>query len=338
MSNPEFKAPVNTVDSATQYKANIDASIAANGNDVVNLGCSLSAGTFTIHGGDSAGTALASTNAAFVRFQDPDNFGRTKYISVEANQAFIDDAGASEIINNLFGMTTTVATDNDVIFYIYAVSNDAMTSVAFMLSRTPDLDLSPAVGNIGAPDDAVADAEGDFFSFDSLDETLYDTNPCTMVGSIKMSMSSSDDWTVTALTASDGIGKIQRTAQFPYNPTVEGSSTNPTVAYTVQAGNYTIKDGVVQIMVTIDPSSYSGGSGNLQVQGLPFAASVDSILSAHANNTNVNASTLGYHAEIGSTTTFAIFREMFDTIASGTASVGDMTASSTLQFSGSYFS
>lgn len=205
MSNPEFTAPNFNTQTATAYKTNLDAAIAASG-PFTNLGFSLSAGTFTVHGHE--GTTLASTNPAFVRFQDPDNFGRNKYISVESNQDFIDDAGASEIINNLFGRTTGDATTGDITFYLYAVSNDAMDTVAFMISRDSGARLSPAVGNIGAPDDAVADSFTDFFSLDSLDETLYDTNPCVVVGKFRMRMSASDDWTVQALGGQDGIGHV----------------------------------------------------------------------------------------------------------------------------------
>lgn len=202
MSNPEFTAPDFTTQTAAQYKANLDAAIAAN-NPVTNLGFSTSAGTFTVHGHE--GSALASTNPAFVRFQDPDNFGHNKFISIEANQDFIDDAGASEIIGNLFGHTTGVAVTTEK-FYLYAVSNDAMDTVAMMISRQSHRTSSPATAKIGAPDDAVADSIDSFFSLDSLDETLYDTNPCVCVGSFEMSMSTSDDWTVTAIDADDGVG------------------------------------------------------------------------------------------------------------------------------------
>ena len=204
MSNPDFVAPDYTTQTASAYKANIDASVAANGSDVINIGFSYSGGTFTVH--DAQGTALSSTNPAFVRFQDKANPGYYKYISLEANQAFIDDAGSSEIINNLFGFPTGVAVANDVTFYIYAVANDDMDTVALMISRDPWATNSPAAANIGAPDDAVADAASDFWSLDNLDETVYDSNPCTRIGSFRMQMSASDDWTVQTInTTSDGI-------------------------------------------------------------------------------------------------------------------------------------
>ena len=225
MTNPAFKAPNYTTQTAATYKANIDASIAANGADYVNLGFTYSVGTgvLTVH--DALGVALSSANPAFVRFQDKAAPGQSVVVSVEANQAFIDDNGASEIINNLFGTTTAIAWAKDVPFYLYAVVNDAKDAVAFMISRVPHMSTSPVVGLIGAPDDAVADDEYAFFSFDNIDETLYDSNPCTVLGSFRMQKTSSDDWTVQTLTTNDGIGNFQDNIHFDMPLNQNGAAT-----------------------------------------------------------------------------------------------------------------
>ena len=64
MSNPESTAPDYTSQDAATYKANIDASIAANGADAINIGFSyiVGKGVFTIH--DAKGSALSSSNPA----------------------------------------------------------------------------------------------------------------------------------------------------------------------------------------------------------------------------------------------------------------------------------
>jgi hypothetical protein len=80
----------------------------------------------------------------------------SKYISVEANQSFIDDNGASEIINNLFGYPTGVAV-SEARFFLYGVANDDQDTIQFMISPVSHLRTSPAAAAIGAPDDAVAD-------------------------------------------------------------------------------------------------------------------------------------------------------------------------------------
>jgi len=195
------------------------------GGYVENLGLTLSSGTFTVTGAD--GTALGATNPAWVVLQDDASPGHLTAYEVTADQNFIDDAGASEIINNLFGATTGVAWANDVPFYLYAVTNNAKDAIAFMISRVPHATQSPAAANIGAPDDAVADIESDFFSLDNIDETLFDTNPCLCIGSFRMQMTSSDDWTVQALNHGDGIGKYQegKTFVMPLNQNGASSGT-----------------------------------------------------------------------------------------------------------------
>jgi hypothetical protein len=230
MSNPIFRAPLVDYNDATTYKANIDASIAGVTPICVNLGITYSAGTFTIHGAE--GTALSTPsetngNPGFIRFQDKTTPGLVKYISVNANQNFIDDAGASEIIGNLFGFPTGVAVTTDQDFYIYAVSNDAMNAVAFMISRLSGCKVSPAAAKIGAPDDPVADTIDCFFAFDNLDETLYDANPAVCIGKIRMRMSTSDDWTVQALSNLDGIGSCNPLDSAIKMETTYGQVTKP---------------------------------------------------------------------------------------------------------------
>jgi hypothetical protein len=232
MSNPIYLAPDNTTQTAAAYKAALDASLAATGLEVINIGSTLSAGTFTVHGAD--GTALSSANPGFIRFIDKDNFGRTKYISVEANQSFIDDSGASTITGNRFGNSTGVADTADVVFFLYGVANDAMDTVQFMWSRDLDANVAPAAANIGAPDDAVADATDDFFSLTTgIDETLYNGNPCTRVLKNRMRMSASDDWTVQTPDATDGVGKFDDAFISAAGEWVQLTSTDISAAATV---------------------------------------------------------------------------------------------------------
>lgn len=169
-------------------------------------------GVFTVQG--ALGRSLSAANPGHIVLPSKATPGAfTKYV-VTANQSFIDDVGSSEIINNLFGFTTSVAWAVDTPFYIYAVGNDNEDAIAFMVSRVPGMKLSPVTASIGAPDDAVADDQFSFFSFDNIDETLYDQNPCLMIGSFRMQMSASDDWTVQTINNLDGIGCFQEGVAF----------------------------------------------------------------------------------------------------------------------------
>jgi len=181
---------------------------------ISNLGVSYNAGTgvFTIL--DHTGSALSSTNPAYVTIQSKTTPGISKTIAVTANQDFIDDTGASEIIGNLFGLTTGVAYTDDMPFYIYGILNDAEDTIKFAICRIPSRSSAPATANLGCPGTANADTQGSMFIFDTVTLGDYDTNPCICLGSIRMRMSASDDWTVQALVSADGIGNFNESTVF----------------------------------------------------------------------------------------------------------------------------
>ena len=58
-----------------------------------------------------------------------------------------------------------------------------------------------------------------------------------------------------------------------FTPTLEGSSSNPTVTYSSQSGHYTKIGNVVHIQTQVVVTSYTGGGGEFQMGGLPFASS-----------------------------------------------------------------
>ena len=60
-----------------------------------------------------------------------------------------------------------------------------------------------------------------------------------------------------------------------FTPTIIGSGTNPTVTYGTRIGKYTKVGNLVSVYVSISTSDFSGGSGNLIIDALPFTASQD---------------------------------------------------------------
>ena len=109
--------------------------------------------------------------------------------------------------------------------------------------------------------------------------------PLTLAGAV----------TVTGkLTASTGILFGSDTAdanllddyeEGTFTPVLEGSSSNPTVNYrnSTTSGHYTKIGNVVHIQSQIDMNSYSGGSGEWQMGGLPFTASATATASFNFN-------------------------------------------------------
>lgn len=235
-----------------------------------NLGITYSSSTLSVSG---ATAALSSTNPGYVCLQSKATPGRLQVYKITADQGFVDDGGSSEITGNLFGATTGIAWASDVPFFIYAVANDSENAIAFMISRDPRASVSPAAANIGAPDDPVADAESDFFSFDSLDETVYDANPCCAIGAVRMQMSSSDDWTVQTLSNKDGIGKFHESTKFTFPKGHYGASNTNTHLkdnsgsapdFTTEDYYYYIRrDGSVRIEVYYNGDAGSDGSGSV---------------------------------------------------------------------------
>ena len=69
-----------------------------------------------------------------------------------------------------------------------------------------------------------------------------------------------------------------------FTPTLEGSSSNPTVNYrNTTTGHYTKIGNVVYIQVQVDINSYSGGGGEWQMGGLPFTTSASATASFNFN-------------------------------------------------------
>ena len=183
-------------------------------NRVENLGIAYASGTgtFTVQGAD--GTALSATNPGYVVIPSKANPGQMVKLPITANQTFIDDAGSSTIIGNLFGLTSGVVAAVDIPFFLYAVMNDSANAVSFMISRVPHAVSAPASAKIGKTGSAVADSQGSFFALGNPTVTDYDTNPCICIGAFRMRMSTANDWTVQTLGNQDGIGRFLNEISF----------------------------------------------------------------------------------------------------------------------------
>lgn len=248
-----------------------------------NLGISYNGGTgvFSVLGAN--GRDLSTSNPAVIVLPSKASPGLFTRYNVTSNQTFIDDVGSSEIIGNLFGATTGVAWAQDVPFFIYAVGNDNENTIAFMISRVPSRLLSPSAANIGAPDDPVADTQGSFFSLENIDESTYDANPCVCLGSFRMQMSASDDWTVQTLSSIEGIGRFQENTSFTF-PTGQIGAASGThfqanggtapVFSTQNISYYVNRDGKARVYVAQNGDGGTDGAGAVTAQmSLPLVIS-----------------------------------------------------------------
>ena len=275
---------IEVYNSTTKYKVNSSGVLLYGGATTSgwtsNLGIKYTVGTgvFEMVGYD--GTALSTSNPAFITVPSK-TAGRQVSFIVTSGPGFIDDNGSSEIIGNLFGATTGVAWAVDCPFYIYACIDDGETTVSFALSRAPHMTAVPAAADIGFPGTAAADNEYSMFFFDSVTATDYNGNPCVCIGSIRMRMSASDDWTVQTLSDSrDGIGRFQEGFLFSY-PKGHGGAAASThtlanggtsATFTTSTINYTIsRDGFITVMAAIYTDAGTDGSGGAAATfALPF--------------------------------------------------------------------
>ncbi|HEY3527460.1 MAG TPA: hypothetical protein VGK47_14790 [Nitrososphaeraceae archaeon] len=115
---------------------------------------------------------------------------------------------------------------------------------------------------------------------------LNHTNATAVTGSGTIIYSSIfQDSTVGTISASTNTGKSIDAGSISFNqetaalstyaigtwtPTITGSTGNPTPTYVTQEGNYVKIGRMVFIQFRIEVSALTGGTGNIQVSGLPF--------------------------------------------------------------------
>lgn len=194
------------VDAATGF---VSSTAIANTLGPANIGIKLAAGVFTIVG--SNGQFLSATNPGYVTLHSNTITGgfityKLTYASLAASPNFHDNSsGTTTIAGNTFGLDNNVNCANDVPFFIYAVSKSDDTALEFMISRYPNTRTSPVAAKIAQ---TGLTTQGSFFSFNSVTAANYAQTNCTCLGAFRMTKvaTNANDWTVTALAASEGIG------------------------------------------------------------------------------------------------------------------------------------
>lgn len=269
-----------------------------------NLGITYAAGTFTICSASQA--SLSATNPGYVTLQSK-TAGKLITVAVTANQDFIDDVGASQIIGNLFGMPGG-AYASDIPFYLYAILKEDESAVAFACARVPNITSSPAVAKLGRPSDATAGTQGSMFIFEDVTLADYDLNPVLLIGSFRMQISAADDWTVSALNSNDGIGRYQETNTFAILAGKFGAAANTVLkdnagtapVFTTNANNYYIyPNGNVwhEYYMNGDAGTDGAGAVNALMAApiIPYqtAASLDPSGAAYIYTATLGASAVG---------------------------------------------
>jgi hypothetical protein len=116
--------------------------------------------------------------------------------------------------------------------------------------------------------------------------------------------------------ASSNANTLDDYEEGTFTPTLGGSVSDPTATYSSQQASYTKIGRVVTVCVNLSPISYSGGSGNLFIKGLPFAVAVFSVGTALTSGVNLSTRTWCVAYSGGSNVTY------FRLVGSG-SNIGD---------------
>ena len=88
--------------------------------------------------------------------------------------------------------------------------------------------------------------------------------------------------------ASSDANTLDDYEQGSWTPSLTASTTNPSVTYTAQVGNYTKIGNVVHVFGSLAASVVSGGSGFAEISGLPFTV----------KNTNAGGGVFAYYSNV----------------------------------------
>ncbi len=195
---------------------------------------------------------------------------------------FVDDAGASDIVGEEFGVTSGTAWGNARPFYLYACNlNDTAAGLKFAISPNPSAIAVPAATNLGyhgSP--AATPSDLNFFFLSSSSPATLATKPCALIGRIRMTMSAADDWTVITDASGSEIG-IDQDPFFGYwynMPLAQMGAAAGTFlkgaspVFTTNHYRYTIgRDGYVDCNLSLDADGGTDGSDGADVLvALPY--------------------------------------------------------------------
>lgn len=253
-----------------------------------NLSMAYAAGTFTVQG---ATAALSASNPAYVTFQNPTTPGLLQTAQVIANQTFTDAAGTGNINTWRGGVPPTNTAnggtsgnwDQDMPFFLYAILGST-NDVAFAFSRDPRAKVSPAATSISKTGTILNVDQKDFFLLPGGTIVNYANRPCVCVGGFRMRNvvtggGTGINYTVQALTTSDGIGQFHEGIVFNFPkgvndnfPATYFSNAFTTLpAFTDNAYYYTIgRDGSCRVDVNLQNCNVAGLGAQRSTMAFPY--------------------------------------------------------------------
>ncbi len=144
--------------------------------------------------------------------------------------------------------------------------------------------------------------------------------------------------------ATPGTGTSELLADYEegtWTPTITGSTTNPTVTYSLQRTTYTKVGRLVTVTCFLAWTAISGGSGDAHISGLPFTIEASPGANGAGAISELNGFTLASLRTsasmfTSSNTTFLTVRCFGSTVSTQTVAIADLAASGSLIFTATY--
>lgn len=131
------------------------------------------------------------------------------------------------------------------------------------------------------------------------------------------------------LGGTSATNKLDDYEEGTWTPVYSGSNSSPTVTHSMQVGTYRKVGKMVTVIWQIRASAYSGGSGDLQVTGLPFTSSNATNIQAYGTvlpeRFNLSAGRTFAVASIYPNSSYIAFWESGDNIDIRQIQVGELT-------------
>lgn len=145
---------------------------------------------------------------------------------------------------------------------------------------------------------------------------------------------------VSGISFDSGSNTLSAYSTGTFSPTLTASSSNPTVGYSVQVGTYERIGSKVMINAKLILSAISGGSGQIQLDSLPFTTlsttSSFGIMALSCGNITFETNVLYYQGNTLENTTFLIMKGVKDAGGFTSIPVGNINSNSSFIY-GSYY-
>lgn len=240
-----------------------------------NLSYTISAGTLTIAGYD--GTALSSTNPAYVYMPSNVTAGRGVLYTLTGNSTLT----VSDMTGATFGTTGSAAWGDTMPLFIGFIADSSDTNGVFGVARIPNIKAAPSSGGVADPAaPTTASTERSFFAFSNITEANYASSCVGLIGAVGATKDASDAWTIAAIDGvNTGAGKWSEQIRFDFPPLQNGandgfllnnSGTAP--SFGSNAFSYNIdRSGRVFFTILLSGDGGTDGSGAVSTQmALPY--------------------------------------------------------------------